>query len=611
MSENNAWWHEDNSNNSGPLFDVARRLRNRNADRVRLLEACEAIYSATDLRSSDLSLFPSFAAQPNTVPLARSMHDTLFNRFAKNQPKPEVMPVAGNWDAQNKAKVLTQWLAGLYAQNNVYTEVQPGLVYDGLMYGTGALKIHDDAGICFDRCFVGDLLVHPKEEQNRKVITLYQSVGVDREVLKSQYGNSLDLGAAEEFRALTTTTTDPVDIEDLTDEKHVVEAWRLPIKRDDEGKWIGGHHVISLSNKVLLFEPWEIPEFPFVFWNFRPRPRKFFGMGVVESVLAAHLATNDVANIIDYAVEAMTPKIMCLKGSVPKKSFTNKIAGLWEYEGTAPQPWNPAPVNPQVLQREDTMLQRAYRFEGVSEQDSQGVRPQGINSGIAQQTMHDISSIRYAVPAQMLDDAIGVALPRHCIRLAEKATKENRTTQLTVIGQNKNWIEAISYADARIDEGKYQLHCAPVSQLPDTPQGKLEYVDLLRQMGIITDPIKLQRMMDMPDIDAENAVEFAGFEIVDKIIAKHLEGKPWEDIPKLSPYMPIAYAIDRITKNRDLAQLQGAPQEVLDRMGELLGFATNLAPPAPAATMPAVPGAPAGAAPSPMQGSAIPPLPAM
>jgi hypothetical protein len=606
----NIAWYDESDTETSTLFSVVRRLENRAAPRRRILQICADVYECVDFNQDALSLLGG-GAKPNAVPIIRSLVDTLYNRFAKSKPVPELLPVKGNWDARNKAKVATQWLKGIYAQNGVHSSLMPKFVHNGLMTGTGAIQVHDEgsAGIQYDLVNISRLLVHPREELNNKVVTFYKSIGIDRSVLKAKFGTS-GIDTAEQYPYSITESGKEIEIDDICDDKHLIEAWHLPLEKDDNGEWKGGRHTIALSHKVLHTEEWKIPEFPFVFWSFRPRVNKFFGMGVAESVLAAHMATNDVANIIDDAVEAMTPKVCVQDGSMPTAGMTNGVGKVWKINGQMPQAFTPPPVHPAVLEREGMMISRAYQFEGVSEQDAMMVRPAGIDSGIGQQVYHDIGSTRYAVPSQDLDHAIAVDLARHTLRLAEENVVKGKTKTLQTlgVGQDGFTAESISYEEARVDHGKYILQASPVSSLPDTPTGKLEYVDKLRQMNLITDPAKLRRLLSMPDINADTEMEFAGFELVDKIIAAHLALKPWEDIPTFSPYMPQAYALDCLVKQRDLAQLEGAPAEVLSRLASLIGFVQSQPNTGTLATAPAMP--PMPAQPMPIEGMPqVPPAP--
>lgn len=619
----NAWFEESGKEAATVLFDVVRRLESYHAPRKRLLEICANVYECVDFNAEALSLLGG-GALPNAVPIIRSMVDTLYNRFAKARPYPEILPVKGNWDARNKAKIATQWIKGIYLQNNVYTKLLPGFVHDGLMTGCGALHVHDEGsrGIQYDRTRVDTLFVHPKEEHNNQVITLYKSIGADRSKLKATWGSIQDIDSALDYHSFGTGhENEEPNIDDITDEKQLVEAWRLPLAKDENGEWTGGKHIIALSSTVLLEEDWAIPEFPFVFWNFRPRVNKFFGMGVAESVLAAHMATNDVANIVDDAVEAMTPKV-CVQGdSIPVAQMTNGVGKVWIINGNMPQAFVPPPVHPAVLEREEVMISRAYKFEGVSEQDAMMVRPAGIDSGIGQQVYHDIGSTRYAVPSMDLDNAIAVALARHTLRLGEQVLSKEPTKtkilQTLGVGQDGFTAESISYEDAHIERGKYILQATAVSSMPDTPVGKLEYINSLRVMGVLTDPAKIRRLLGDPDIAADTAQEFAGYELVDQIIAAHLAEKPWDEIPIISPYMPQAYALDTLVKQRDLAQLEGAPPSVLGRLAALIGFVqsqpttgtqASMPDPAPPMPMPGVPAPPPPILPAGMPAPLAPPV---
>lgn len=570
------WFDSKCPNKADTIFNAVTRLENYYfSTRKPILDLCRAFYTEPEVKAESFTALFTEGEAPsgmNNVPIIRALADTLLNRFAKNKPVPEILPVKGNWAARRKAKESTLWLKGIYKQNNVYTKVLPTMVLDALLTGVGATRIRwdDTAGIVYEQAHRENLYVHAREEYHRAVKTLYYTIGQSRYDVQSRYGSN----AADQAAAYTRHIIDNEDELEL-EAVRITESWRLPCKKNDHGEWVGGKHIISTSNKILLEEEFKDPEFPWLFWNFRVDPTKFFGMGIAESALAGHLTTNEVCKIIDDAVDAMTPKILMDENEVISNK-TNRIGAFWKVKND-PRVWAPPPVHHEVLAREQALISRTFRSEGVSEQDAMMMRPAGIESGIGQLVYHDIGSGRYAVPSMSLDELIGVDLARQTLRIADRACDAGHVQQLQTVGIDSHEIvQALAYDKARMDPSEYILMGSVVSSMPDTVTGKVELTLKLRDLGAVEDPAQIRRLINMPDLQGYSKFEDAPFELIDMIVDRHLEGEPPDTIPMVTHYMDIDYALTRFRGAYALATMHGADVDIINRLSTQIGLVTKL-----------------------------------
>ncbi len=568
------WWDESVTEPHHAVMGAARKFLE--GPRRAKLRALERLYDDA-IASADVAKILGFSNEViQRIPIARSALDTVHNRIAKDRPRPQFVTENGNWLAEQKAELQTTWCDGQFEQLEIYQKGSE-VLKDAGMYGTGALKTtHVEGELVSEIVWIGDLHVPAREERCRAVRTLYQTIPMDVEQACRMYPDceAAIRGCAKHKDDESDDESDELEVPDLV---LIVEAWHLPegCAYDDEGKEyiVGGRHVVCCEGATLSDESWERKRFPFDFVHWRSRPRRFFGLGVIESVAPAHIDANELADSIGASYELMTPGIMAMKGSINPKRQTNEIGRVIEYTGTPPMPWVPPPVDPLVLQREQMLESRGFEGEGISRMAAKSETPSGMKSGAALMTHADIETERFALLSRAYEDFyVGVA--KTLIATAEDICNDeelSKTKKLRVLGGRK-MVEAIEYQEARLDEGEFVIRVWPVSQLAQTPQGRLEQVDLLRQIGVLTDPDDIRGLLDMPDLDRANSLALSGRDLCNKMISNALRGKEFD----AHPYMPLDYMMQRATQEHALAMIKGAPDEALQDLRSLIGLTQTL-----------------------------------
>jgi hypothetical protein len=608
------WWPEGVTEPHIAVIESARRFLNgRRRNRLRALEK---LYDETVADASVAAMFGFTEKTLQRIPLARSAVDTLHNRIGKDRPRAWFVANNGDWHAKMRAEEQTTWCDGMFEKLEIYRKGAE-ILKDAMILGTGAGKTASYNGDpCFEQVWIGDLHVDPLEERHRCVRTLYQTIPIDREQLIEMYPDCEEaIRNADPWVDDVQEEDDDCDAE-IADLVLCVEAWHLPSgsEVDEKGEKYrtGGRHVVCVSSGTLYDEEWCREAFPFDFLHYRTRPRKFWGLGVVESLAAAHIDANELAEAIGEAYEYAMPGMLAAKGTLNIKRITNEIGRVITYEGVPPQPWVPPPIDLMYLQREAQLEQRSLDGEGISTMSSRGQKPVGLNSGTAIMTQQDVETERFALINRNYEDFY-VAVAKNLVCVAEEIVADEEIDsreKLRVLGGRKI-VEALTYEDSRLGEGEYVIRCWPVSQLAQTPQGRLEQVDLLRQIGVITDPDDIRSLLDWPDLDRMNSLALSGRELCDKMIANALRGKDFD----VHPYMPLDYMMTRATQNRALAELDGAPPDALTDLDALIGLTATLirrrdaaAAPPPAPMGPANGPPPPALPPDPMGGMPMDPM---
>ena len=127
----------------------------------------------------------------------------------------------------------------------------------------------------------------------------------------------------------------------------------------------------------------------------------------------------------------------------------------------------------------------------------------------------------------------------------------------------KKGFEVTNFRDVRMAQDDYQLQAFPISLLPSTPAGRIQTVQELINMGVISEREQITKLLDYPDLasvthwmeTAENDVEWRISKILDD-----------SEYVAPDPLMNLALARSRMQLAYLEALQQGVEQEKLDMM---------------------------------------------
>lgn len=571
---NRRWWAEDAVEPHRRIHEVVTKLRNDG--RRQRYEAFESIYAESTMSADTGRLLGAIFGVTGEelwqrTPVIRSAVDTQMNRLGRVRPRPRPMTRGGDWESKERSRLLDLWLDGWFERLGMHDELGRAMLKDGLVLGLGAIKGYEEFGSPkLELVHPGDLHVDKWEERHNLRNTLYQTIAVDREVLWETYpDHRREIELAGEY-------TDPNFAKDpeAADLVLVVEAWRRPTGRDEDGELTGGRHLITIDQCVLNPDDttWAKERFPFAFYRYRSRPRSFWGLGLVESAGCMQADLNEIDDVLAEAYRLMTPAMMVRAGSVPKKTNTNKVGRVIEYTDTPPTPWNPDPVSPGFLQRGADLESRIMRMEGISPFSSQSMKPAGLNSGVAIEAHEDIESERHALPAQAYEQAV-MDVGELLLEIAEEIADDETLSEkrkLDVLGGRKT-LELVSYDEARLPREQMVMRVWPVSRLSRSVSGRLEQVDQMREMGLFPNPDDLLEVLDLPDTDSYTSLRLAGRRLAEQMVANALRDRAVH----VHPYMDLDHLLQHAASTRSQAELDGAPEAALLRLDDLIGAAED------------------------------------
>lgn len=599
---NNRWWRENFADPGRRIHALVAKLEQDG--RREKYRALERIYGEATLTADDTRLFAQIfgvaedATTWQRTPAVRSAVDTQLNRLGRIRPRPKPMPRRGDWHAKERARLLDLWLDAWLAKLGMQDELARALLFDGLVLGTGLLHVFDQDGApAIELVHPGSFHVDPRESWNRCNRTFYRVLPIDREVLWERFPDHRDaIEEATLYEDATEAMHGEWGASEAADLVKVVEAWRVATVRDDEsGDWVPGTRLLTIVGRsggcVLNPDEREYahPSPPVVRYRYRSVNRSWWGLGLVESASTMQADLNEIDGVLAEAYPLMTPGILAEANSLAVKRVSNRIGKVIEYTGTPPQPWTPPAVSPDFVARGDALEQRIYRMEGISAFSSQSMKPAGLNSGVAIEAHEDVENERHAVPAQHYELAI-LEVAELLLCVADDIAECGDASKLRILG-GRRMLEEIDYARAQRAKGDLSvvLRMTPVSRLSRSFSGRLDQADKLREMGMFPDPEDLFEVLDMPDLDAMASTRLAPRRLAELMVDNAVRDKP----VLVHQYMDLQYLLRYAAHVRSEAEIDGAPDEALVRIDDLIGSAeAELARVAAAAAPPAPPTSP-------------------
>ena len=410
-----------------------------------------------------------------------------------------------------------------------------------LAVGTGALKIIDGGdGDPLPRIEIApswEFMVDPTEARYGSPWTLYQRHGIDRarllalypkhraEILMARVVTQSTIDGINWWSSVTTIDTDMVE---------VIEAWRRPI-----GDKTPGRHTIAISgggigDGALLDDDWNDP-FPVAFCRFGTPIAGFWGHSLVADLVGIQLELNRTLRARQEALQTIVPYVLVQRNSVVKGHWTNDIGRIVEWTGASPpQVIAPPAVQPEVWQHEANLLQSGTRAARMSAASARGEIPEGLRSGEALRRYTAIEDQRQIDDLRSYE-AFSVDLVKRLLE-SIKRTVENVGDGAALTVQTFG-ADEISDAEWETTEDPIVVSCAPASSLDQTFAGKMEDMETLRDLGIVTDPTDMMEMMNLPDMRRFRGRKLAARKLCRRIVESRILGDG--EAPEISSTWPL------------------------------------------------------------------------
>lgn len=595
----NKWWNCKEDEVHLALVPLVNRIKENQLYRSQENLKHARLYGNLDILGLTSSLYarPQSVVSANRVTfnIIQSCVDTASAKIAKNKPYPTFLTDGGDWSMQQKAKKLQKCVSGQFYANRTYEETAKSFV-DGGVLGTGLIKVFDEWDeVKNERLLSEELLVDDAEALYGKPRNLYQIKPVSRDVLKAQF---------PEFET-DIDQLKSIDVQngfmsfEHADMVEAVEGWHLPSGKDTKD----GRHAIVINGVTLFCEPWEEQFFPFAKFSMFPRLVGWYAQGIAEQLVGIQVQINKMLRDMQISDHLNSAPAWLVENNskIVSAHINNEIGHIIKYEGIPPELRVWATYHPQKAQQLENLFQKAYQLVGISEMSAQAEKPAGLNSGKALREFNDIESERFIQVGQRWEQ-FHMDIARLNVWKSRQIYKRQQDFKITT--RSKKFIKTIKWAEVDMDDDKYQMQIFPTSSLPQTPAGRMQFVQEMMTSGLI-DPDTGLELLDFPDLDTNSNLKFAARnvarETVEMILddGKYRAPEPFDDLKFLLMYAQMSY---------NYARIHNCPEDKLELLRRLMGQAKFMLDTAAASEAPPALPMDAAGGPAPAVG-APPPLP--
>lgn len=518
-----AWWKgkskEDRANGA---VATATFLKENQAYRVRQASLYARLYGNMPLtgfygaasmgKMSNSSQLPIDRPTMNVI---QSCVDTLVSRITQSRPRPVFLTDGGNYRSQRLAEQLNNFMDGELHQTKAH-QMGEIILRDAAVLGSGAIKVFrgQDDKVSLERTLITELLVDPNDSLYGQPRQLYQLKLVDRSVVAEMFPKEQ---AAVDRAEQAYPDTGGESAKTVSDQIILVEAWHLKSGPDATD----GKHLIACSDGLLFEEDYDKDRFPFVFLPYSPRLVGFFGQPLTEQLMGTQVEINKLLMTISQAINLVgVPRVFVEDGSkVVKSHLNNQVGAIVTYRGTKPE-YTVAPCIPQEMYAQlQRLVDYAYQQSGISALAAASQKPAGLDSGQAIREYDDLQSDRFAALNKRYDNMY-VDLAYLIVDLARDIAEDTGSYQ--TVYPSKAGTQEVDLPKADIIDDPFVIQCFDSSSLPKDPAGRKQEVVERMQAGLLT-PDQARKLLDLPDLQAEEKLLNAGEERIKQILDKIVE----------------------------------------------------------------------------------------
>lgn len=537
----NKWWADDKASAHKNLFSTVRYIDKNQSYRSALNLRYARLYSNTEILGLSSGTYArttsnNFANNRVTLNVVKSCVDTAASKISKNKPRPLFLTEDGDYSLKRKAKLLNQYMEGMFDELEIYKVGQRCFV-DACVFGTGCMKIFIDPAsnkLKAERVFIDEIIVDDIEGMYGTPTQIHQRKYYDRDTLAQMFPDY-----KEEIHSASTALRGESATQSTAQNVTVLESWHLPSAPGAKD----GKHAICIDNCTLVYEDYTKDHFPFVFFRWNDKLVGFWGMGLAEELIGIQLEINKVLRNIQQGQQLMAvPRVFVENGSkINPASISNEIGGIIRYQGTPPVFHSPEAMNAEVYAYVDSLYKRAYEITGISMMSAQAKKPEGLNSGIAIREFDDIASERFVLTSMRYEDFYMEAA-KQIVELSKELfeIKKIMKEKLEVKVVTNKFIKKIPWEDVDMDEDEFSMKIFPVSLLPTQPAGKLQTIQELIQAGLIGQDQALS-LLDFPDLEGVLSLKTAAQDNIERILGIIIEDGKYIS-PE--PFMNLQLAIE-------------------------------------------------------------------
>lgn len=633
------WYEEEDTEAvASTLIAVASHIRDAQSWRTEAYQIHAMLYAgggaASGLNPGQRAGYEYVMSQiPHNI--VRQCINAMTARVCKSRPLPIVQASAGSWRDYTRARKASQFLEGEEYRQRFFAKTFPAWVRDAEVFGSGFLCVrrHRKAVIT-ERVLPTELFVDEWDAQHGDPRNLYRVRDIDRGVAMSLFATK-DNGKRdkeiEEKLMVAARMINDNDLDDglgsTVDRITLVEAWHLcddldmhapttsPEDKKAHEKHCTGRYVVACSTATLTDLPWTRGYFPFPKLDYEQPIAGYYGQGLAEQLEGYQFELNKGEDRIQEGMDLAPGLILLTDGDVLDSHLTNGYGRIVKgQKGAQFQPVNVQPVHEQFFQRQDSLMEHAYRESGQTTFGVAGEKPKGIDSGAGLREIEDQETGRHVVFARAAEEAVK-EVARQWIDCVKEIAEEYGDAAVSV-PMNDGLLE-LKWSDCDLE--RFELRVFSASVLPQQRAARMQTLKELFDAQLIDRSTFLQQL-EASDLQGMTDLETAGRVLVDEQLEAMLFSESPDDEDEYLPPSQFAdpkWAKKRAQQKAMWGQLRKAPPANLNLMSrfiadcdQLMAEANSAAAPPPNAGPPAgpmpVPSPPGGPVPGPPMGPALP-----
>lgn len=609
------WWEDDNATKRALIVcDVAARIwRDQAPAREGMLRAAR-MYGSLPMMGLSPKLYRQrtmMRGRRLALNLIKAVINTYTAMVTKDVPKISFVTSGGDDALQRRAKRLEKFVDGTFYDQRFQTSCAYQLVRDSALFDFGVVKFFCDESdpdhprVGLERNLPWEWLYDDQESADGSPPNGYHVKFGDRrafaaDVRRGKYGKpNPRLAAAIEMSGTSgfDDMAEAFDAVNLVEWCTIIEAWHLPPDKNTPGR-----HVIAVVgvDECVVDEEYTWNRFPCELL-YRERPiQGVHGESLADELAPIQIEISRLLLQIQRAqMYAVGHWLVEENSRVNTNAIDDVTASIIRYAGTRPEYEAVSPVAPDVYAHLDRLWNRGFEVVGVSQMNSAGQKPAGLNSGKAMLVYADVTSNRFKpCYAEYQDFFMRVA--QQILHWAANIAERHPNFSVKAPGK---MMADVRWADANLREEEYVMDMFPTNKLADEPAARLSQVQDMMNAGMIT-PEDGRRLLDMPDIEAINSYESASYDNTMEAARRIIEeGKYFGPVGQ----MDLADAVKRMQQVFLKARFDGVKPDRLDMLDRWIQEAKEqldeLQPPPPP-PQPGPPGPPGPGAPPPPGGPA-------
>lgn len=552
------WWKAPDEDIAGQLAQTIKFIQRHQASRNEQLTVSTRLYG----NSAVFNLIGTAFTRANSVNsnpmntrisfnLCSSVIDTLVSMVARNKVVPTFVTNGGIWGMQKKAKDLSKFTEGCFYENGAHDKLVQQF-RDAAVWGDGILhpfRTQDDR-VAVERVLPHEIVVDLVESLAAAPRQMHRVKIAERGVILDQfpdYEEVINAAMPASYQEIGSQGT-------AADLITVSESYHLP----SGPKAKDGAKVICVGDRFLERYEWERDYFPFIVRPYVQRLLGYWNQGACERLQVLQGEINRLM-VLDQRSRWMQSsfKLLLENGSkVVTQHLNNDIGAIIHYTGTPPQYVCPPAINADNAVQINSLIDKGYKQEGVSEMAAASVKPEGLDSGKAIRAFSDIQSDRFLFIGQQSETA-ALELASQMIDEAKEIYKDKK--KYTVVFPAVKFMETVDWRNINLTKDEYVMKAFPTSSLKDDFSGRLADIQEGMQAGLIS-PRVGKRLMAFPDVEMADNLSSAAEDLLHKIFEQMLdEGK----YRPAEPTMDLVLAKELCLEYYNYADFMEAPEEKL------------------------------------------------